>query len=163
MKKIERFPFYEFHESGYVVSMARGRPRILKPIKMGEYMGLQLKRRDGSSEKQYLHRLIAEAYHGPAPTGFHCRHLDGDKSNNNAKNLAWGTPSQNNLDKNRHGTGISGESNPMAKLTAKAVEMMRRDRDETGDSYAKIAKRFNVSTMTAFRAITGKSWNEQAN
>lgn len=158
MANIERFPDYEFLESGHVISYKKIVPRILSPIRMGSYTGLQLARSDGLLEKQYLHRLICEAFNGPCPDGMECRHLDGNKYNNIAKNLAWGTKSENNIDKNGHGTGISGEANPMAKLTEADVKRMREYRKRTGESYKKISELYGVSAMTAYRAITEQSW-----
>lgn len=156
--RIARFPQYEFHASGHVVSFQKREPRTLKPIKMGAYVGLQLARADGSREKAYLHRLICEAFNGPCPAGMQCRHLDGDKTNNAAANLAWGTKAENEADKLRHGSHVNGEKNPMSVLTEETVFQMRDDRKRTGDSYAKIAARYSVSTMTAYRAITQQSW-----
>ncbi len=158
MAVIDRFPRYEFHEDGFIISRVKSRPRILKPIKMGAYVGLQLLRSDGHIEKAYLHRLICEAHRGACPDGMECRHIDGDKANNAASNLAWGTKSQNEADKTRHGTLQVGERNPMSKLTEKQVRAMRDHRHETGESYAKIAGKFGVSTMTAYRAVTRKLW-----
>lgn len=158
MAKIERFPKYEFHHDGFVISTVKAKPRIMKPIKMGKYLGLQLKRLDGHIEKAYLHRLICEAHHGPCPAGMECRHIDGDKNNNAAANLAWGTKAENETDKQRHETSPVGERNGMAKLTEAAVKKMRLHRKSTGESYAQIAKVFGISTMTAYRAITGKQW-----
>lgn len=158
MARIDRFPKYEFHEDGFVVSRVRGAPRVMKPIKMGEYVGLQLKRSDGHIEKAYLHRLICEAHHGPCPEGMECRHMDGNKKNNASGNLTWGTKAENEADKLEHGTTPAGEKNGMAKLTGAEVERMRLHRKSTGESYAKIAKAFGVSTMTAYRAITRAQW-----
>jgi len=161
MNKIDRFPRYEFHETGYVVSHMKKTPIIMKPIKMGAYTGVSLVRSDGHVEKAYLHRLICEAFHGPCPEGFQCRHLDGDKTNNQASNLTWGSAKENSADKISHGTANYGEQNPMAKLTREKVLKMRELRQSTNDSYKIIAEKFDVSTMTAFRAITGKSWGNQ--
>jgi len=152
---------YEFHADGYVVSKVKKQPKILKPIKMGRYVGLQLVRRDGHVEKAYLHRLICEAFHGPCPDGMECRHLDGDKTNNNASNLKWGTKLENESDRKAHGTTALGEANPMAKLTRDCVRQMKDYREKTGDSYRLIGIKFGVSAMTAYRAITGQSWREE--
>lgn len=160
MQKILRFPQYEFHEDGYVVSHTRKQPFVMKPIKMGNYVGLQLSRCDGHVEKAYLHRLICEAFHGPCPDGKECRHLDGDKTNNAASNLAWGTKLENEADRIGHGTTVRGENNPMAKLTYAKVQEIKDYRSKTGDSYRLIGLKFGVSTMTAFRAATGQSWRK---
>lgn len=161
MARLDRFPRYEFHQDGFVISYVKSSPRIMKPIKMGEYVGLQLKRSDGHTEKAYLHRLICEAFHGPCADGMECRHLDGDKENNRACNLAWGSKAENENDRLAHGTTPKGEKNPMAKLTREKVNEMRRCRQKTGKSYKAIGDNFGVSTMTAFRAVTGKSWSEK--
>jgi len=90
-----------------------------------------------------------------------CRHLDGDKTNNNASNLKWGTKLENVGDRKAHGTTALGEANPMAKLTRDCVRQMKDYREKTGDSYRLIGIKFGVSAMTAYRAITGQSWREE--
>lgn len=51
-----------------------------------------------------VHRLVLEAFVGPRPHGMECRHLDGNKQNNQRDNLVWGTHLENEADKVRHGT-----------------------------------------------------------
>ncbi len=64
-----------------------------------------------------VHRLICSAFHG-APTikTLQVRHLDGNPSNNQPSNLAWGTQEENWLDRQAHGNGVKGEKHPLAKL-----------------------------------------------
>jgi hypothetical protein len=157
---IPRFPQYQFAADGNVVSTVFKTKRTLKPIRMGEYRGLQLLGDDGKTHKAYVHRLIAEAFHGPAGEGQVCCHLNGDKNDNRAVNLTWASQSENNKQKRGHGTSPDGERNPMAKLNRNAVQAMRLARSQTGNSYAKIAEQFGVSAMTAYRAIAGQSWGE---
>jgi hypothetical protein len=107
----------------------------------------------------YIHRGVCELFHGPCPDGMECRHLDGDHTNNRASNLAWGTTQQNSDDKIAHGTVCRGESNPMSKLTTDKVQEMRRVRSEQKTPYYVLGQQFGVSTMTAYRAVVGKSWN----
>lgn len=152
-----QYPGYLVSDKGQVVSELKA-PRVLKPIRMGEYRGLQLRMRDGSLGKVYLHRLVCEAFNGPPMPGQVCRHLDGDKTNNDFTNLAWGTQAENVADQVRHGTTCSGERNGNAKLTRADVAAMRAERDKANTPYHAIAKKYGVSTMTAHRAITGKSW-----
>ena len=64
-----------------------------------------------------VHRLICEAFNGPAPEGAVCMHLDEDASNNNPENLRWGTQKEN---LNAPGfiaycKGRTGENGPWAK------------------------------------------------
>ena len=110
-------------------------------------------------KREYIHRIVCRVFHGAAPQGRpEVRHLDGNLANNAAANLAWGSKLENEADKFIHGTTPRGERNPMARLSIKKVEQMRLDRNKTGLSFAKIAAAYGVSTMTAYRAITGVSW-----
>lgn len=52
-----------------------------------------------------VHSVVAEAFHGPRPGRLDIRHLDGVKTNCAADNLRYGTRSENERDKARHGVG----------------------------------------------------------
>lgn len=54
--------------------------------------------------KHEVHRLVALTFLGPRPPGLETRHVDGDPLNARASNLAYGTRSENVLDKRAHGT-----------------------------------------------------------
>lgn len=160
MRRIERFPSHAFTASGVIISFTRRKPFAMKGMPVGRYLAVELIRKDGARERIYVHRAIAEAFHGSCPIGMHCRHLDGNPRNNSAANLAWGTPTENNADKIAHGTATIGERNPHSKLNSAEVRRMREIRRQTGISYGKLARKFNVSTMTAFRAVTKQSWRQ---
>ena len=49
-----------------------------------------------------VHRLVAEAFHGPSDQ--QVRHLNGDPADNRPENLTYGTNSQNQIDSVTHGT-----------------------------------------------------------
>lgn len=51
---------------------------------------------------RWLHRVVAEAFHGPSDLPL-VRHLDGDPGNNVPANLAFGTSLDNANDRRRHG------------------------------------------------------------
>lgn len=154
---LPQFPAYAVGAHGEVISLLQKTPRKLRPIKMSDYDGYQLKRADGKTVHVYRHRLVAEAFHGPCPEGQECRHLDGDKSNCDFTNLRWGTRTENSHDKIACGTAPVGERHPAAKLTEAAVRDMKRMRAE-GLLYREIAAKFNVSTMAAYRAVNGQLW-----
>lgn len=60
--------------------------------------------RDAILRTQRVHRVVASAHLGPCPEGMEVLHIDGDRTNNRADNLRYGTRSENNRDQVRHGT-----------------------------------------------------------
>lgn len=57
------------------------------------------------AELRGVHRIVCEAFNGPAPVGCNTvRHLDDVKHNNVPDNLAWGTQADNMADAVRNGT-----------------------------------------------------------
>lgn len=65
-----------------------------------------------------VHRLVCEAFHGPAPEGKNIViHLDEDALNNRPENLKWGTQKENlNMPKFiEYCKGRTGESSPGIK------------------------------------------------
>lgn len=52
-----------------------------------------------------VHRLVCEAFHGPAPEGKPwALHRNGDAGDNRPENIYWGTPQENVDDMMHHGT-----------------------------------------------------------
>jgi hypothetical protein len=150
------FKDYFFCDDGRVASNKKGKFREIIGTKCGQqgYRAIPVL----GSKKIYVHRTICELFNGHPSFGQQCRHLDGNLNNNSAANLKWGTPSENAKDKILHGTSGAGEKNSMAKLSSDDVKKMREIRESTNTPFYKIAKQFNVSTMTAFRAVTQRSF-----
>jgi hypothetical protein len=72
-----------------------------------------------------VHRLVCEAFHGPAPEGKNVvLHLDEDATNNKPENLRWGTQKENlNMPKFiEYCKGRIGEDSPSVKGRKKKVE-----------------------------------------
>lgn len=150
---IEALPGVFLSDNGTLASAKSGTVRRLKGTVRGRYLAIS-----AVPKGPYIHRTMCELFHGPRPTGQEVRHLDGNPLNNAARNLAWGTRSQNRADQFRHKTDPSGERNPMAKLTRDQVAQMRDARRTHGLTYREIGSAFGVSTMTAYRAVVGESW-----
>jgi HNH endonuclease/NUMOD4 motif-containing protein len=99
---------YEFSTLGQVrsyrvanSSKRRSEPRILKqsPDRKG-YLRIRF-----YGKHTGVHRLVAETFHGFAPTEKHqAAHKNGIASDNRPDNLYWATNSENTQDKVRHGT-----------------------------------------------------------
>ena len=105
-----------------------------------------------------VHVTVATAFHGPKPTGARSevRHLDDDKQNNRADNLAWGTPKQNADDRVRAGTTLTGERSPFAKLTWLQVGEIRRNRNSRKP--AALALFYGVTTPSIKRILRNQTW-----
>ena len=112
----------------------------------------------GAGRTKVVHLLVCEAWHGPCPQGFWCRHINGNAKDNRPENLAWGTPAENGADTVRHGMSTRGEKNPMAKLTADDVREIRRLRDG-GMMLKDIGARFGVQESTVCRIAKRAEWS----
>lgn len=95
---------YEASDHGRIRSTYTDHPRLLKPwLNKGRgYLYVSVFA-DGSRRVMSVHRLVLLAFAGPLPAGLVSRHLDGNPLNNRADNLRYGTYSENELDKVRHG------------------------------------------------------------
>ena len=96
----------------------------------------------------YVHRLVLSAFVGvqDARTRMECRHLDGDPTNNNLDNLAWGTVQENRADRRRLGE--------KAKLTKEQMLELQADLRK-GMLLKDVATKFNVERHTAARYRDG--------
>lgn len=102
--------------------------------------------------------MIADAFHGPQPQGYDCRHLDGNKLNSRPENLAWGTRADNQRDRERHGTSNHGEANGCAKLTAgDAIAILSRSR--AGETDKSIATTYGVAPAVVWCIKNGRTWS----
>lgn len=93
---------YQISDLGNVMSFAKSRPRLLAGrLRRGHhtYRSVWLSGRD-----VMVHRLVMLAFAGPCPAGHEVCHENGDGLDNRLVNLYYGTPSQNTLDRVRHGT-----------------------------------------------------------
>jgi len=118
------------------------------------------------AKKRKAHRLVCEAFHGPA-RGRQCAHWDGDKSNNAPRNLRWATQAENAQDSVRLGTirvprqgGKGGERHPSAKLTEAQARAIL---DQRGNgSLSQVAAGFGISRHTVWNIWSGRLWQHLA-
>lgn len=106
-RPIPGFARYEVSSEGRVRSTQWTKPRLLAIHPDGSgYSQVVLygPTRDRRRFTKRVHRLVLLAFVGPCPEGMEVRHLNGNRSDNQLANLAYGTPSENSYDKVRHGT-----------------------------------------------------------
>lgn len=94
------------HEGYFVSDLGRVQGKsgaILKACRHGKRHLHVTLWTDSKPITRLVHQLVMEAFIGPRPADMECLHSDGDGTNNELVNLRYGTRSQNNFDKVRHG------------------------------------------------------------
>lgn len=160
-KSIYGFPGYEIGSDGSIWSRRIGNK--WKKMKLQDngagYLTVILYKKDGyTNERILVHKLVLTAFRGKRPKGMECRHLDGNRGNNNLYNLQWGTIHENIKDKKRHGNFIQGEKQWASKITENDVRQIRKLRKEKGYTLFKLAKIFNVTFTNIGLIIQRKTW-----
>lgn len=159
---------YEVSDLGRIRSLdriksngRRSRGRILSTPLSSGYPCLNLCR-GGSQVLVRVHRLVAEAFLGPAPDlSETVNHKDFDRTNNRPENLEW----LSHADNMRHAHAAlrcrreyaNGERHVMAKLSRLNVLDIRK-RAESGVSNAELAREFGVSATNVWMIRHRKSW-----
>ncbi len=114
---------------------------------------------DGRRGWRFCHRLVADAWLPPKQNDKQVvAHLNGDKSDNRAANLAWVTYAENESHKRLHGTALLGARNPAAKLTEDQVINIRRQHFQGGATFTEIARSLGLSRPTVRHAVQGRLW-----
>ncbi|EEL5265788.1 hypothetical protein GMF57_12335 [Salmonella enterica] len=81
---------------------------------------------NGARKRMAVHVLVAKEYLPPRPSESHqIRHLDGNKLNNSASNLAWGTAKENADDRKSHGRTSCGIGHSKATRRGLIVKKLR--------------------------------------
>ena len=135
---------------------------VLKPRVVSKWGYLSVSLSKKGKVKQFLvHRLVLETFVGPCPEGHQCRHFpDNDPTNNDVRNLQWGTPKENHKDKVAHGTNYvpRGEDNYNAKLTEGKVRKIRRMYATGKYIQRKLGEMFGVKELSIYSIVNHKAW-----
>lgn len=113
-------PEYEVTEDGRVFSLnsnwrGYGRRELRQDRNFHGYPSVRLTEKSNKRIRITVHRLVALGYLPDRPSSAHeVRHLNGDKTNNAAVNLAWGTRKENAEDRERHGRTSRGDRHSKA-------------------------------------------------
>lgn len=165
MEKTELRPvldgMYSVSRNGLVWSVRLG--RFLKPSRHSQgYREVRLIQ-NGISRNFLVHRLVAMAWvDNRFPHDFRCvNHLNGNKTDNRAVNLAWCDHSMNN--QHAHDTGLNKASEAQREaarrtglstriLTEDQVREIRR-KHSNGQSVVSIAYEFSIPRTTASAVV----------
>ena len=135
-------------------------PSIITPVLRSEYLRISIGRKNFS-----IHKMVLEAFLGPAPTGKdRCAHWNGNKSDNRLVNLRWASAKENSDDGLRLGewrgakTFFVGEKHPAAKLSHKHTKEIIELYKSGKFSQAAISKKFGVSQSLISMITLGKIW-----
>lgn len=129
----------------------RKKGRILKPIKLGRYLGVQLCK-NTKMKSCYIHRLVAEAFIENTENKGQVNHIDGDKENNKRDNLEWVTQSENN----KHSLA-KGLRKPRCKFSDETVLKIRELYATGKYTQVEISEEFGVSKMQVCRIVNNKN------
>lgn len=113
---------------------------------------------DGRAKKVAVHLLVAETFLGPRPAGMVTRHLSGDKTDCRLSKLSYGTPEENEADKDTHGTKVNGTKHHSHKLTEAAVIAMRQRYATGGITLRELALEFSINHASARKIVERISW-----
>ena len=134
-------------------------------LKLMNFAG-KYKRVSLSKNNQYknnsVHRLVARAFIGIIPKGYHVNHIDANPSNNRVKNLEIVTPQENVAHQVKIQHVAYGDKNVNAKFKNKDIKKIREIYSK-GIGYSNIAKLCNVSLSTIASIIKGKTWDHVKN
>ena len=129
--------------------------RVLTPARASNGYWVVTVTNGAGRRQEAVHRLVAMAFHGAAPAKHaHVLHGDGDKNNNAAANLRWGSAADNHLDTERHGRRLRGERHPCAKLTEAAVRGIRASTADAGIC----AARYGVTREHIWAVRKNRAW-----
>ena len=113
MSKLKHTPGYEITKDGKVFSTESnwrgyGKRELKQDLNSHGYPCVRIYI-NGERKRIPVHRLVASLYLTERPSDKHeIRHLDGNKTNNNYKNLKWGTHKENAEDREKHGNTSRG-------------------------------------------------------
>lgn len=165
--------WYQASSEGHIKSMARSTPTRNRwgpclynaPEKIVQGRLCEGYRRvtlcvAGKIKHEFVHKLVALAFHGPCPDRCsQVAHWDGDKLHNRPENLRWATAKENAEDRVRHGLTANqfGERHSNNKLTNAQVLAIRSTPRYRGVN-RDLAKEHSVTPQTIGKIRRGERW-----
>ena len=145
------FPLYSITKFGQVWSHRRKRFLVPK-IHRCNYLFLRLQTEDGLWKNRYLHRLVALMFIPTGDVTMQIDHINGDKQNNDWRNLRWVTNRQNAHFAMQH--GLMPHAVFMTDETAHTICRMLSD----GMSVMKISRKTGFSDHAIYAIRYRRNW-----
>jgi hypothetical protein len=137
---------------------------LLRPVRgsnIGGYLRVSTTR-NGHNQYFLIHRLVCEAFNGPAPDGKpNVCHRNDVKTDNRSENLYWGDHVDNTADAIRNGTATvftNGNLPPSTIFRVDQVKTIRARHNDDGVSCADLAREYGVSRSAVERICNGTAW-----
>lgn len=158
-KNVPGWSAYEVSDLGRVrrIGKAKGATpgKVKNPSsRKGGYQRVILTQ-EGRVRQVDVHILVAETFIGPRPDGCQAAHNDGDPRNCRLSNISWKTVSENDADKDRHGSRPKGSSHVLSILTEDQVREIRAA-PRAFRVAQELADRFGVKPSTIRNIRSGK-------
>ena len=149
---------YEASRDGHIRN--KKTKRILKEfVGKDGYLRTQF---DGKS--RLVHRVIASAFIPRDSEREFINHIDGNKQNNNIRNLEWCTRSENQKHAYEHGLrSATGVKNSRSKLSLDDVRYIKENYKARDPEFgaAALSKRFGVARQTICAVSSGQNWSDE--
>lgn len=118
-KQIAGYERYSVSNRGRVINNISGK-ELSQRLATNGYLRVNLRKGNIAYEKPHVasvHRLVADAFLMRENGKNYVNHIDGNKANNNVKNLEWCTASYNILHSHINGLQVNpkGKDNPISK------------------------------------------------
>ncbi len=152
---------YKISNLGKVKSLKFGGNRILKNCKhRAGYLKVCLSK-NGVQNQILIHRLVAPPFISNPENKPFINHRDGNKKNNNLKNLEWCTASENMTHSFKNGFHGSrkGSLNGNAKLCEEQAKEIRQLYATKNYSQREVASKYNLSQTCIGDIVNYKRWN----
>ena len=147
---------YAVSNFGRVMSLKHGKKRILKPSKSNGYPSVNISFEKKSRTKK-VHNLVAIGFE-IMQDGLQVNHIDGNKCNNNLKNLEICTGSHNL--KHSYKIGLRSQKdviNPAAKINMEIANKIRKE-VFGGKTQTFVSRKYKISKSQVSYIINNKSW-----
>ncbi len=121
------------------------------------YVSVSVRMDQQKPTTRLAHRLVADAFIGPCPTGLQVNHKDGDRKNNRPDNLEYVTQTENNLHAVARIGAYRGNQRKDSTMTAEVARQIVTEH-RAGMGYKRIAKKFGITWGQARAVATQQSW-----